>query len=255
MPTSDPQHHSGTPAEPARMNSAASLLDEISRSFTLLTAGPQPLAIDGREVGFGLPPRPIPLTEMLAILLHPSCSPEARDAVWERVVRSAQTGDPQWMLGAAGLALPGLRTMAAGLARGHQGSTADLDAELVAGFVEHLRSIDPDAGDLCGRLCWRAFQRALRAKTRDQQHAHRRADLPASASPQLPWGHPDLVLIRAVQAGVITADEAELISRTRLGGDHVTTVAKEQRINRRTLASRRETAEARLVAAIRNGDL
>ena len=48
------------------------LLDEIERRFRLLRDGPEPLAVDGAQVGHGLPRRLIPLPELAAILMHPS---------------------------------------------------------------------------------------------------------------------------------------------------------------------------------------
>ncbi len=54
--------------------------DRVETSFRLLTTGPRPLALDGRQVGHGLPARPIPLDELRARLLHPSTSFAARDA-------------------------------------------------------------------------------------------------------------------------------------------------------------------------------
>lgn len=53
---------------------------------------------------------------------------------------------------------------------------------------------------------WRAADRLL--------HAELDRAAPPSA---VPAGHPDFVLVRAVPAGVLAADDAELIAATRLG--------------------------------------
>jgi hypothetical protein len=79
------------------------LLDEIEQRFQLLCAGPQPLSVDGTEIGHGLPRRLIPLPELAAILMHPSCGFEARDAVWRLLVERARTGDAAWVVGAVGV--------------------------------------------------------------------------------------------------------------------------------------------------------
>lgn len=68
------------------------LLDDIEYRFLLRGRGPQPLAVDGREIGHGLPRRAIPLTELSAVLMHPSCSYAARDAVWRLLARRARSG-------------------------------------------------------------------------------------------------------------------------------------------------------------------
>lgn len=86
-----------TPAHNPRRSrlgaSGGSLLDEIEQRFQLLCAGPQPLSVDGKQIGHGLPRRPIPLPELAAILMHPRCGFEARDAVWRLQVERARTGD------------------------------------------------------------------------------------------------------------------------------------------------------------------
>ena len=61
----------------AAPGSDASYLDGFEYRFRLRGQGPQPLSVDGRRLGHGLPRRRIPLTELAAILMHPSCSPEA----------------------------------------------------------------------------------------------------------------------------------------------------------------------------------
>ncbi|MGC1210137.1 MAG: hypothetical protein WA890_02565, partial [Micromonospora sp.] len=70
-----------------------------------------------------------------------------------------------------------------------------------------------------------------------------------------PWDHPDLVLARAVAAGVIDADEANLIAATRL--EHATLAQAAARIGiTSSLASSwRLKAERRLLEAIREGSL
>jgi hypothetical protein len=40
--------------------------DTLETAFGLLTSGPDPLSLDGRLVGHGLPPRLIPLDELSA---------------------------------------------------------------------------------------------------------------------------------------------------------------------------------------------
>ena len=51
----------------------------------------------------------MPLDELRVLLLHPSTSARARNAVWAELVRRARDGDPAWVIGLAGIAMPGLR--------------------------------------------------------------------------------------------------------------------------------------------------
>ncbi len=93
------------------MAAPTSPLATLERCFTSLTAGPDPLAIDGRALRHGLPPRPIPLDERRR-LLH-QLSPQARAATVNELVHHARTGSPAWLVGLAGVLLPGLRRLAA----------------------------------------------------------------------------------------------------------------------------------------------
>ena len=85
------------------------LLDAIEYRFRLSGLGPRPLSVDGARIGQGLPTRLIPLPELASVLMHPSCGYAARDAVWRLLVANARSGDERWVVGAVGVALPGLR--------------------------------------------------------------------------------------------------------------------------------------------------
>jgi hypothetical protein len=228
-------------------------LDVAETTFRLLTAGPSPLSMDGRRLGHGLPRRRIPLPELASILMHPSTNYEARDETWRLLVTRARTAGPGWVVGAVGVALPGLRAAAHRL---HHTYSVDVQAELLAGFVVALRNVELDAPRVAQRLCSTAFV-AARAALRASEPA--RAEVasvaPGSALPPPPFGHPDFVLARAVQAGVITAAEAELIGATRLEEISTTEYAQRSGQARWAVYKARARAEARLVAAIRCGSL
>jgi hypothetical protein len=49
--------------------SRPSPFDALETSFQLLTTGPEPLAIDGRRLGHGLPARPISVRRLAGVLL------------------------------------------------------------------------------------------------------------------------------------------------------------------------------------------
>ena len=78
---------------------------------------------------------------------------------------------------------------------------------------------------------------------------------PGSVLPPPPYGHPDLVLARAVAAGVISAEEADLIGTTYLEDVSVAEYADRAGVSRWTVYKRRKAAEARLVDAIASGTL
>ena len=186
--------------------------DAADAAFRLLCAGPQPLALHAAEVAAGLPDRPVPLDELRVLLLHPSTSARARNAVWAELVRRARAGDPAWTVGLAGIAMPGLRRAAGSLAAAYRGDPADLQAEVLTGFLAAVRALDLDdleAVPLASRLCWAAWRAGQQHACAEAGHAARRQDLSGwRDGPDLPWGHPDFVLAAAVRKGILTRAQA-----------------------------------------------
>lgn len=232
----------------------SSPLAAAQRAFDLLTCPPAPLAFDGRVVQ-GLPARQIPLRELRQLLLTCSTAAVVRDAAWRELVLRARRDGPTWVVAATGVALPGLRRAAGRLAAGWHGDTADLDAEMIVGFVARLHSLDVAEPRICGRLI-DAGQRAarrFRERNADVDVVPFESDGPRVPLP--PFDHPDLVLARAVAAGVLDAEEANLIGATRIGHATLAQAAAEFGIGAALAASWRRSAEKRLVAAIHDGEL
>lgn len=250
-------HDEPQPPTPDReaVQAAGSPLDAVADAFRALTTGPDPLTVEGGEVGHGLPDRPMVLSEVKSVLLHPSTSHAARDAVWAVLVRRAQMEEPAWVVGATGVALPGLRRVAGSVARGYDGDRDDLDAEVLAGFLTALRHFDLSRDRIPLRLCRAARKAGMGARYADADPLVPHLGRVASAPPPRPWGHPDLVLAAAVARGVLSAAEAELIGRTRLEGRPLSDTAARAGVSYAAIAQRRWRAERRLVAAIHNGDL
>lgn len=224
------------------------------RAFALLVSGPAPLAVDGRLVGHGLPARPIALDELRAVLLHPATGLAARDTAWRLLVGRARTQGPAWVVGTVGVALPALRASAARLYRstGHD----DVQAELLAGFVGALRDADLAPARVCARLCNAAYVAARAAvRAEDAERAGRVDTVTGPARPPVPWGHPDLVLARAVKTGVLTAHDAQVIGVTRLEDVTLAEYASRTGASYEAVKHCRARAEKRLVAAIRAGSL
>jgi hypothetical protein len=236
-------------------------LDTADAAFRLLAAGPRPLGLHASRLAPGLPDRLVPVTELRVLLLHPATSGAARNAVWAELVRRARAGggDPAWTVALCGIALPGLRRAAGALAAGYRGDPADLQAEVLTGFLAELRTLDLDrleAVPLASRLCWAARRAGEHLAFADAAWAARRADLDDQGDPpDMPWGHPDLVLARAVRRGVLTAAQAELIGRNRLEGVPLSQIAAETGTSHSALCNRRKRAETAIAAAIAAGEL
>jgi hypothetical protein len=235
-------------------------LDVLDASFRLLAAGPQPLAVHASRLAAGLPDRPVPVDELRVLLLHPATSGAARNAVWAELVRRARAGggDPAWTVALCGIALPGLRRAAGALAAGYRGDPADLQAEVLTGFLAELRTLDLDrleAVPLASRLCWAARRAGERLARADAGWNARRRDLaghdqaPAAAAA----GHPDFTLAAAVRRGILTREQAEVIGRSRLEGVPLRVIAAETGIGHTALCNRRKRAETALAAAIADG--
>jgi len=241
-------------------HSAASMpFDAADAAFRLLCAGPQPLALHAAEIAAGLPDRPVPLDELRVLLLHPATGAGARNAVWAELVRRARAGGPAWMVGLAGVAMPGLRRAAGSLAAAYRGDSADLQAEVLTGFLAAVRALDLDdleAVPLASRLCWAAWRAGQQMAYANADWAARRQDLSGwRDGPELPWGHPDFVLAAAVRMGILTRAQAELIGRNRLEGVRLSQIAAETGISHSALCNRRKRAEKAIADAIRNGFL
>lgn len=232
----------------------ASPLAAAQRAFDLLTRAPAPLAFDGRAFE-GLPERMMPLDELRTILLSPSTSVAVRDAVWRELVIRARRDGPAWVVAAVGMAMPGLRRIGGLLAAGWRGDTADLDAEMIVGFVERLRTVDLDAPRICGRLIDAGLRAARKVRQAYSDTELIRVDSAGPQLPLVPWDHPDLVLARAVAVAVIDAEEANLIGATRLGHATLAQAAAELGIDPGLAASWRRKAEKRLADAIHAGEI
>ena len=232
---------------------SAELLDEIEYRFRLLGEGPQPLSVDGRQLGHGLPRRLIPLPELSAILMHPSASFAARDAAWRLLVTNARTGGKPWIAGAVGVALPGLRYKAYLLSLHF---TGDAQSALVTEFVKALRTVEVDQPGVVGALLSTAFSKARAALRDEQPAASGEANFaPGSVLPPAPFGHPDFVLARAVRAAVISAAEADVIGVTRLEAVSVAEYADRTGVSPSLVYKRRKAAERRLLTALTAGEL
>jgi hypothetical protein len=233
-----------------------SALAAAERAFGYLSAPPSPLAIDGRTLGHGLPPRDIPLDELRHLLVHePATTYTAKDAAWHRLIGHARTEGPSWVVATVGMALPALANMSRRLSAGHQGQVDDIESELLAGFLDALRHADLSGPAPYARMCWAGWRAALLVRTSTATQELPEVFDPSSRMPARPYGHPDLILGRAVRAGIISAGRAELISATRLGRICVEDLAARDGLDASVLRMRRRRAELAVVRALADGTL
>jgi hypothetical protein len=237
----------GSRKEP-QMGHVPQVLDTLATAFRLLTTGPNPLAVHGREVHPDLPARLIPLDELRDLLLADTTTNAVRNAALAVLIRRAKQERGAWIVGLGGVLLPGLRGVAGRLARRFLGDTEDIDAEVLAGFLDALDRLEPTGGHLASRLLGPAYRHARRLRLVEfEQTLPRIPDSVAANIPARPWGHPDFVLAWAVKAGAITAREAELIGATRLEDVDLVIFALAEGCSIDVIRHRRHRAERRLV--------
>lgn len=225
-------------------------LDVARDTFTWLVTGPAPLSIDGRRFP-GLPHRSVALDELRDRLLAHRCPQSTRDAVWAHLVRRSRSRGASWTVGAVGVALPALTSVAARLTARLAGDPAEVHAEVLRGFLTELPVIDLRRPRIMLRLRWAAY-RSGHVALSEALGGPIPTGLGARSGPLTsPWGHPDLVLARAVAEGVLTATEADLIGATRLEEIPLADWTRAHDAGLKTTYSTRERAERRLVAYLR----
>lgn len=231
-------------------------LDHAQAAFDSVMAGPSPLAVNGVALGDGFPARSIDLVELRSILLDAHTAPKARDAAWAELVRRSRDGDSVWTIGCIGVALPGLKAIAARATRDATATLVDdIVSELLTAFLAALVTVDLDRRSILSRLNWHARRAANRARHRDgsRETALDPERLCAITVRRLE-GHVDLVLADAVERGTISPLEADIIIETRLERHSCAAVAAQFGLSYEALMKRRRRAEARLAADLMGED-
>jgi hypothetical protein len=219
-----------------------SCLDLVEEKFLELSRNPDPVLVDGRSLGRGLPQRPIPLEELRVLVLKRQASKQVKDLVWSHLVQMTRVRADPWLLAAAGMMVPGLKRIAARLGPYYPGDSCDLDSEIVEAFLDTLAKTDADQPGLSTELYRAALRRGRRLCERERRQCCPAADPPEDTGCPCA-GNPDLALARAVLDGVLTASQANLVSGVHLD------CARRGEVARRTGMSRdrvrRELATAK----------
>jgi hypothetical protein len=214
-------------------------------------AGPQPLFVQGRSF-VGLPNRRIPLDQLRDLLMHRRCPRQTRDAVWSHLVRRSRREGATWTLACTGMALPALGGVARWLVARYPGDCFDVHAEVLSGFLAGIASVDLRRPHVLPRLRWAAYRQGHAALVEALDAPTPVAAGFRSTVPRVPWGHPDLVLARAVRAAVLSQSEADLIGATRLEEESVADWAERRGTTPGAAYKARRRAERRLVAFLRD---
>jgi len=223
--------------------------DTLEETFRLLSDGPRPIALDGSAI-VGLPDREIPLRELRAMLLHPSVAFSVRDAALRALVERAQAERGRWTVGLAGMLLPGLRRVIWPLFEACPRKLDELEAKALTAFLVALALCRPGRDRIASWLCWRTRVGAARLLRAELAERAGPGTDPVPADPPRPWGHPDFVLAKVVAAGVIDAEDGDLISSTRLKHRSLAEAARKLGISYKPCHLRRARAEATMAEFI-----
>jgi DNA-directed RNA polymerase specialized sigma24 family protein len=247
-PSAPPLTRSLAPSLEGRAsNGSQRPFEALDRSFRLLVCDPAPLALDGATVGYGMPARPVPLGELRGLLLHPAVGFDARDAALTWLVDRAQTEGGAWLVGLAGVLLPGIGRRVYPLSRACPRLAHDLEAEALAGLLQAVKAWPCGKDRVATRLVWAAARAAHRLLRRELAVAEREAGVGLKLeAPARPAVHGELVLDEAVAAGVVSRHDAELIAASRIEEVPVRELAGRWGVGYEALRKRRQRAEAAL---------
>ena len=235
----------------ASFSLCASPLHAVETAFLAFSTGHAPLTFEAAHLGGSAPAARdhITIAELRSILHATSTPFPVRDHVWAELIRRSRQMAGAWTVVAVAMAMPELKKLASTYGRGFDGAAEDLQAEILAAFLEHLKVVDTAAGGIWPKLAWAARRAAIRAVETEIDYT-RRSEGFCSAPPRMPFGHEDLVLARAEREGVISAADADLIGMTRLEGLQLAEAAEMLGATKNAVKIRRQRAEARLVAWI-----
>lgn len=212
-----------------------------------------PLTIDGSKLSADLPSQNMKIDKLFELIRKQTTEQSIKDAIWAEIVRLAQSVGQPWTLVATGLIAPALHSAAQRVLTHRGGNRADVEADMLLGFIEALRITDPSMQRLAYHLKQIAYQRAISAYQVPIQHLNQSGvvrPVPLVTRP----GHPDLVLAQAIEDNALTMTEAELIGRTRLEGTDLPTVARDLDLPHDECLRRRERAETQLARYLQLGE-
>lgn len=238
-------------------NDTESPLDTLKTAFGQMLEMPEAFTIRLPPIPVGPVNRVMDLVQISDTLSGRTTNPVLREMVWGQIIRKAQRGEAGWTIVAGALARVKLAHKAGLLAVNFDGDRGEDEADLVEAFITAVRDFDvmnPRWHDLGARCAWRAYQVVRQARRREAASAPVCLPLNTeSCAPAPQASHPDILLARAVRAGVLSHKEAEYIGRSYLEDTSIEEILAWAGISRAWFFECRGKAETRLVAAIRSG--
>jgi hypothetical protein len=151
--------------------------ETLEATFRLLSSEPEPLAVDGRRLGQGLPGRAITVRELGTMLVCHRVTVEAQRVVLDELIHRAAQGSSGWVVGLAGVLLPGLRRVAALTQSERTGAMCEVEAELLGRYRAALARSHAEIAGFASDLLRVAQAHSLRISPDNRRVLRRR-----------PWG-------------------------------------------------------------------
>ncbi|MFJ2081274.1 hypothetical protein ACIOBK_01890 [Micromonospora chokoriensis] len=240
-------------------------LDAVDTAFADLTCDPDPLSLDlgplAGQLGddTGMPTGVIALPALRQWLLEHPRAYTPRDVVWRELIRRARLDGPAWVIAAVAMAMPALRRYAGRLHSGWAGDAHDLDAEILTGFLTALRDrVDLARPAPYAALCMAAWRAGHELRQRDGAEAVPVDDLDhvtGPRTPRRPYGHPDLLVRRAVELGIVDECDEQPYIDLRLGHRAIEPIAARLGLEVDALRRRVERIDVRVADALAAGFL
>ncbi|MBQ0905452.1 hypothetical protein [Micromonospora sp. U21] len=236
----------------------ASPLDAADAAFAALTCDPAPMTLnlDTVDPGTGVPGDVTTLPALRDWLLAHPRAYSTRDEVWRELIRRARLNGPAWVIAAVGMAMPALRRYASHLSAGYGGDPDDIGAEVLTGFLAALRDrVDLARDAPYAALCRAAFRAgyALRQQAGEYTSVDNVDHIPGPRTPAMPYGHPDLLVQRAVGLGILDREDEQPYIEIRLGRRAIEPVAARLGITVDALRMRLGRIDTRLADALARG--
>ncbi|WP_028192817.1 hypothetical protein [Salinispora pacifica] len=237
----------------------------VDHAFKALTSDWAPMALDcdslARNMGgkVDLPSGVVCLPVLRDWLLTRSGNYGGRDVVWRELVARARLRGVEWTIAAVGMAMPALVRIAGQLSAGYRGDPADIDCEVLTGFLEALRDhLDVTRPALYASLTMAAWRAGRQLRLADEQ-AMPVEDIEHVAAgprtPKVPYGHPDLLVRRAGTLRIIDEADVQPWIEVRLGRRAPEPIAARLGITVDALRMRLARADERLARAVAEGGL
>jgi PAS domain-containing protein len=249
-PTRSPHarnHQRKAPGAPGKLQPSTDLIERLEAEWPGLAAGPLAAQLriwaqsDPALAGFATP------QQVLRHLLSRSGAHPCKDDVLAALVREARV-DPLAARLVLQALLPGLKAVAGRLLFEADERDAVWSA-LLAHCWERIRRypLERRPTRIAANTLLDTLQKTTRELKRQRRHRDHLNDAPEGIADAPADRDVERVLGRAVEAAAISADEAELILRTRVDGVDLRVLAAEDGVAYNTLVVRRLRAERRLL--------